>query len=83
MNLEEEAKKYAIEVNKKMGEHANAYENCSRLDFIAGANSKSVQVDKLKFAIEMLYKFRECTFGKGKNVILELEQQLKELEDGK
>jgi hypothetical protein len=45
--------------------------------------SKHVQIEKLKFTIEMLYKFRECTFGKGKNVIAELEQQLKELQDGK
>jgi hypothetical protein len=52
-----------------------------RKAFIAGANSRYVQAEKLKFAIEQLYKFRESTFGKGKNIIIELEQQLKQLED--
>lgn len=48
-------------------------------DFIAGANSKYVEKQKLKFAIEQLYKFRESTFGKGVNVIKELEQKLSKL----
>jgi hypothetical protein len=43
--------------------------------------SKYVQAEKIKFTIEQLYKFRESTFGKGKNIIIELEQQLKQLED--
>lgn len=34
---------------------------------------------KLEFAIEQLKRFRECTFGKGKYVIKELEQKLSEL----
>lgn len=34
---------------------------------------------KLEFAIEQLKRFRECTFGKGKDVIKELEQKLSEL----
>ena len=36
--------------------------------------------EKLEFAIEQLKRFRECTFGKGVNVIKELEQKLSELE---
>lgn len=47
--------------------------------FIAGSTSKYVEKEKLKFAIEQLYKFRESTFGKGVNVIKELEQKLSEL----
>lgn len=35
--LEEAAKKYAVEVNTKMGGNKETYQNCSRLDFIAGA----------------------------------------------
>ena len=55
-------------------------EEISKKCFIAGATSKYVETEKIKFAIEQLYKFRECTFGKGVNVIKELEQQLKQIE---
>ena len=55
-------------------------EEISKKCFIAGATSKYVEIEKIKFAIEQLYKFRECTFGKGVNVIKELEQQLKQIE---
>ena len=34
--LEEAAKNYAVDVNVKMKGHKNTYENCSRIDFIAG-----------------------------------------------
>lgn len=47
--------------------------------FIAGATSKYVEKQKLEFAIEQLKKFRECTFGRGVDVIKELEQKLLEL----
>lgn len=36
--LEEAAVSYAVDVNTKMGDNKEAYQNCSRLDFIAGAN---------------------------------------------
>ena len=48
-------------------------------DFIAGANIKYVEKQKLQFAIEQLKRFREATFGKGVNIIKELQQQLDEL----
>jgi hypothetical protein len=35
--LEEAAISYAVDVNTKMGGNKEAYQNCSRLDFIAGA----------------------------------------------
>jgi len=47
--------------------------------FIAGATSKYVEKQKLEFAIEQLKRFRESTFGKGVNVIQELEQKLSKL----
>jgi hypothetical protein len=39
--VEEAAVKYAVSVNAKMGSHKGAYENCSRLDFIAGTKWES------------------------------------------
>jgi len=47
--------------------------------FIAGATSKYVEKQKLEFAIEQLKRFRECTFGKGLDVIKELEQKLSKI----
>ena len=39
--IEEAAVSYAVDVNTKMGGNKEAYQNCSRLDFIAGANWQS------------------------------------------
>ena len=73
-SLEQEAEEY----EKSFGNGATGTES---INFIAGANSKWVQAEKIKYALKQLYKFRESTFGKGKNVIEELQQQLKKLED--
>lgn len=40
------------------------------------AKSKYVEKQKLEFAIEQLKRFRESTFGKGVDIIKELEQKL-------
>jgi hypothetical protein len=52
MTLEEEAIKYAVSVYK--GSQKDVYENSSRLDFIAGANSKWVQHEKIQIQIDVL-----------------------------
>lgn len=44
-----------------------------------GTTSKYFEKQKLEFAIEQLKRFRECTFGKGIDVIEELKQKLSEL----
>jgi hypothetical protein len=54
-----------------------------RKSFIAGANSKYVEIQKIVFALDYLYKYREATFGKGKNLIEELVEQLRKLENEK
>jgi hypothetical protein len=43
VSLEEIAKKYAIDVNVKRGGNKEAYQNCSRLDFITGAKSDAAR----------------------------------------
>jgi hypothetical protein len=70
-----------MDLNKEAEEYANKNVTKSlHAAYVEGAtNSKYVQSEKIKFAIEQLYKFRESTFGKGINVIKELENQLKEL----
>ena len=42
--LEEAAVSYAVDVNTKMGGNKEAYQNCSRLDFIAGAKWQAERV---------------------------------------
>lgn len=44
--LEEAARNYAININKKMS-HKEAYEKCSKKDFIAGAKKQLEQIIKL------------------------------------
>lgn len=64
-----------------------AYQSVKRAGFIEGAISdaakeywyKQFEKQKLQFAIEQLKRFREATFGKGVDVIQELEQKLNEL----
>jgi hypothetical protein len=82
IDLEKEAEKYAgikTSINDEDEKYFNSHGVALAKGFIAGANSKYIQVEKLKFALEQLYKFRESTFGKGKNVIKYIEQQLKQL----
>jgi hypothetical protein len=43
VSLEEIAKKYAIDVNVKRGGNKEAYQNCSRLDFITGVKSDAAR----------------------------------------
>jgi hypothetical protein len=74
-----------IDINKEAEEWIN---NTSEFlsvknGFIAGANSKYVQAEKLKFAIEAVLEFRKSTFGLGNSGLEKLQQQLKQLEDGK
>jgi hypothetical protein len=72
MTLQEEAMNYAKKVNRDF---------VASIDFEAGANSKYVQAEKLKFAIEQLEKVR-LNQGSSKYYaqLDELKQQLKELE---
>jgi hypothetical protein len=87
MTLQEEAEKY-IKSEQIKSEYYKIYSNEG---FIAGANSKYVQAEKLKFAIEQLEELRKPMLEDWDNYILkltdkklsELKQQLKELEDGK
>lgn len=70
--LELEAEKYGY---KQYGNSCGAKQerqNCIE-DFITGATSKYVEKQKIEFAIEQLKRFRESIFGKGVNVIKELE----------
>jgi hypothetical protein len=87
MTLQEEAEKY-IKSEQIKSEYYKIYSNEG---FIAGANSKYVQAEKLKFAIEQLEEIRDkMTLFEIENMdntldnlhykIQELKQQLKELE---
>ncbi len=77
-----------LDLNKEAEEYAHNYFNMHETNnykalkqgFIVGAESKYVEIQKLKYAIEQLYRFKQATFGKGVNVIKELEEQLKQLE---
>jgi uncharacterized membrane protein YgaE (UPF0421/DUF939 family) len=72
-SLEEEARKYATEGNgilvNKRKEH-----------FIAGANSKWVQFEKIKAQIEVLKEAYNKP-SQTMNMLVDLEQQLKQLSD--
>jgi hypothetical protein len=76
MDINKEAEEYA----KSKTSHKTFQETHKR-DFIAGANSKYAQAEKLKFAIEAVLQFRKATFGLGNSGLEQLQQQLKELED--
>jgi hypothetical protein len=76
MDITKEAEDYA----KSKTSHKTFQETHKR-DFIAGANSKYAQAEKLKFAIEAVSQFRKATFGLGNSGLEQLQQQLKELED--
>jgi hypothetical protein len=88
--LEQEAKEYAIELLSKMVDRKTAVilESYAQTDFIAGANSKYVQAEKIKTQIEIYqslldqcenHKAAICKYMIEEKMILE--QQLKELED--
>ena len=81
--LELEAEKYAKSQKMEGFDSQMRRETFTRYSlevaYEKGATSKYVEKQKLEFAIEQLKRFRECTFGKGKDVIKELEQKLSEL----
>lgn len=77
LDLDKEAEEYA---HNYFNMHETNNYKALKQGFIVGATSKYVEIQKLKYAIEQLYRFRQATFGKGVNVIKELEEQLKELE---
>ena len=66
MTLEQAAKQYSEQ---------NQFVSLTQC-FKEVVNSEYVQEEKIKFALEQLYKFRESTFGKGIDTIKELEKQL-------
>jgi hypothetical protein len=76
-----------IDINKEAEEYAEFGKTTSKWQpivqnaFIAGANSKYVQAEKLKFAIEAVLEFRKATFGLGNSGLEQLQKQLKELKD--
>jgi spore coat polysaccharide biosynthesis protein SpsF (cytidylyltransferase family) len=81
MNLEKEARDYAF---KQYGNSCGAREErvTCKEDFVSGANSKYVQIEKLKFAIDQLKPFLEWNTEVSnytENIIQKLEKQLKEL----
>ena len=72
MTLEKEAEEYENQFQWPDGTES--------MDFIAGANSKWVQAERLKALIEYLTE----AYNKKHNIlntIIQLEQQLKQLED--
>lgn len=73
--LEEEARN-VLKEKEKVGYSYEYYDG-----FIAGANSKWVQAERIKAQIEMLYTCIELTDTGIRNKANELEQQLKQLED--
>jgi hypothetical protein len=79
-SLEEEAEEY-FDINIFCDGITPFEEDISKRCFVAGANSKYVGIQKIVFALGHLYKYREATFGKGKNLIEELVEQLRKLED--
>lgn len=79
--LELEAEKYFKEAKTEFGSEALKTLACK--DFIAGAQSKWVERQKLEFAVEQL-SIVSKRYGYGNNVIIdkqieELEQKLSEL----
>lgn len=79
-NLEQEAKEYSVEQNKLKGFYVDLDESkvYSQKDFIAGANSKWVQAEKIKAQMECLNRAKDLDI---QTVYLELKKQLKQLED--
>lgn len=49
--LETAAVKYAVDVNTKIGGNKETYQNCSKLDFIAGANYQSKRISLMEIEL--------------------------------
>lgn len=87
MTLEQEAEEYAESINKNLfGMRIYERYRSTKQDFIAGANSKWVKVEKIKAQIDMLKSIgtvhdESCMSERVRDKIKELEQQLKHLED--
>jgi polyhydroxyalkanoate synthesis regulator phasin len=77
MDINKEAEEYA----KSKWPSTSVVNDLIQEGFIAGANSKYAQAEKLKFAIEAVLQFRKATFGLGNSGLEQLQQQLKELEN--
>jgi hypothetical protein len=77
MDINKEAEEYA----KSKWPSTSVVYDLIQEGFIAGANSKYAQAEKLKFAIEAVLQFRKATFGLGNSGLEQLQQQLKELEN--
>lgn len=86
-SLEQEAEEYFSlldTTNDRTGEieEENLQLLGHRRSFIAGAKSKWVQIQIIEDQIDVLYDIRNGGFNSLQYKIDELEQQLKELEDG-
>jgi hypothetical protein len=83
IDLNKESEEYAWQKKSSFSVKlpANELILSSKTDFIAGANSKYAQAEKLKFAIEAVLQFRKATFGLGNSGLEKLQQQLKELKN--
>jgi hypothetical protein len=79
LDLNKEAENY-LDRTYNLSYEKTTWQKLHIRTFIAGAESKYVEIQKLKYAIEQLYRFRQATFGKGVDVIKELEEKLNELE---
>jgi hypothetical protein len=75
MTLEQEALNYANRFGTPLHEVKRA------MAFVASANSKYVQAEKIKAQIELLYQARIAPITWFDQKMEELEQQLKQLED--
>jgi hypothetical protein len=74
LNLEEESTQYA---DNHFVMQENHYQGLKQ-GFIAGVNSKYVQIEKLKFGIEILRRRRKEDY---KPLLEDLQNQLKQLEN--
>lgn len=79
--LSEAAKRYALssELGREGYVLATGFKAGALSPSAANGCNKWVEIAKIEFAIKKLYEFRNCTFGKGKDVINELEKQLENL----
>ena len=88
--LEEEAEQYADFSNDYVPlSFGDKFNKTTKRDFIAGANSKWVEAEKIKAQIEVLkmthLRSIEGIYNTDNTIVFtinELEQQLKQLEDG-
>jgi hypothetical protein len=80
MTLQQEAEEYAdskdvditkCRINPTSIAHLGLYDG-----FIAGVNSEFVRRERIQFAIDCLKEFRNATFGKGVDIIKQLQKEL-------